>query len=100
MSKTRTYTYTFVELPVSQRTYDEIKAKLKDTDYGPQIQPDGAIDMHGLALTVDPAAGNKGHEGRLDTFDLGAGYVGITLETAQAMVGRYLGQPTRVYFEG
>lgn len=42
-------TYTYTTLEISQAAYDEIKAKLLAAGSATII--DGAIDMHGLALT-------------------------------------------------
>ena len=43
-------TYTYVELPVSPATYEEIRSKLTAAGYSHAIDRDGSIDMHGLAL--------------------------------------------------
>jgi hypothetical protein len=53
-----TQTRTYALLPVSQATFDEIKAKLERAGYSEQlIKPrDGGglrIDMNGLALVVE-----------------------------------------------
>jgi hypothetical protein len=50
------HTHTFVTLPVSQATYNEIAAKLKAAAYGHCfIECDGetVIDMSGIALEID-----------------------------------------------
>jgi len=47
-------THTFVKLPVSERTFNEIYAKLLAAHYVDQIHNvdgDTLIDMHGLAIT-------------------------------------------------
>lgn len=44
-------TYTYVELEVSQDAYDEIAGKLKAAGYDHAFGADGAIDMHGIAIT-------------------------------------------------
>lgn len=46
-------THTFVELGVSQPVFAEIARKLKDAGYDHAFV-DGAIDMHGVGLTVEP----------------------------------------------
>lgn len=48
-------TYTYVEMDVSQPTYDEVKANLRKAGYEHAIGDDGALDMHGLALVLDPS---------------------------------------------
>lgn len=47
-------THTFATLGVSQATYDEIKEKLEVNGYEEQIDEYGKIDMHGLALEIEP----------------------------------------------
>jgi hypothetical protein len=47
-------THTYVELELSPAAYDEIAGKLKAADYGHAFMDDGAIDMHGLAVTRAP----------------------------------------------
>lgn len=53
-----TSTHTYVTMPVTQRTFDEIFDKLQAAGYAGQIhEQDGnkwLIDMHGLALVVEP----------------------------------------------
>lgn len=44
-------TYIYVTLEVSPAAYDEIAAKLKAAAYDHCFGEDGAIDMHGLAIT-------------------------------------------------
>jgi hypothetical protein len=46
-------THTFAELEVSDKTYDEIKALLKEAGYGHAFVG-GAIDMHGIGLIKKP----------------------------------------------
>lgn len=60
---TRTYPYTYVDLPVSRRSYDEIVCRLQEAGYV-NVQNHGkAIDMHGLALVPEgadePDSGNS-----------------------------------------
>lgn len=43
-------THTYVELEVSQKTYDEIKAVLKAADYHHLFMEDDCIDMQGIAI--------------------------------------------------
>ncbi len=45
-------TYTYVEMPVTQSTYDEIAAILREAKYDNAFDKDGTIDLHGLALVV------------------------------------------------
>jgi hypothetical protein len=52
------YTYTYATLAVSQSTYDEVKARLRDAGSDDAIHGDEEgcpIDMHGLALVVEAA---------------------------------------------
>jgi tRNA A37 threonylcarbamoyladenosine dehydratase len=48
-------THTYAILDVSKRTYDEIAQKLRDAQYDHAFDRD-VIDMHGIALRVDPAS--------------------------------------------
>ena len=51
-----TMTYTYAILDVSQRTYDEIRAKLNAAGWQQAIHEydaDEVLDMHGIALRVD-----------------------------------------------
>ena len=45
-------THTYVELGLSSAAYDEIATKLKEAGYDHAFV-DGAIDMHGLAVTKE-----------------------------------------------
>lgn len=46
-------TYTFVDLAVSRRAFDEIATKLREAKYDHCFHGDDQIDMHGLALVPD-----------------------------------------------
>lgn len=46
-------THTYVELGLSQAAYDEIKQKLADAGYQHAFMDDGAIDMHGIGVTLE-----------------------------------------------
>jgi len=46
-------THTYVTLPVSRTTYDEIAEKLRAAGYDHAFDADGLIDMHGIALEVE-----------------------------------------------
>lgn len=47
-------THTFVELPLSRPAYEEIRSKLKAAGYEHCfVRGSDAIDMHGLAVTLD-----------------------------------------------
>lgn len=59
-------TYTYVECGVSLEAYGEIRALLLAAGYEHAIGQDGAIDMHGLALVLDP---EKEANGRI-TIDI------------------------------
>lgn len=48
-------THTYALLPVSAAVHAEITARLRAAGYGGLINADGEIDMHGLALVVEPA---------------------------------------------
>jgi hypothetical protein len=48
-------TYTYVTLEISPAAYDEIAGKLKASAYDHCFGEDGAIDMHGLAITRGPS---------------------------------------------
>lgn len=48
-------TYTFVELALSKAAYDEIAGKLRAAGYDQAFGDDGLIDMHGLAVSAEPA---------------------------------------------
>lgn len=53
-------THTYAELGLSQTAYDEIKRKLADAGYQHAFMEDGAIDMHGISVTLEhnPAPGH------------------------------------------
>lgn len=54
-----TRTHTVAELPVSRETHAEVKRLLEDAGYDHAISSDGVgdiIDMHGIAITVDPGS--------------------------------------------
>lgn len=44
-------THTYALLPVSAAAYDEIHKALTEAGYDHVFMEDGAIDLHGLALT-------------------------------------------------
>lgn len=46
--------HTYATLEVSAAAYDEIAQLVRDAGHGDAIQPDGAIDMHGIALLRAP----------------------------------------------
>lgn len=48
-------THTYATLEVSKAAYDEIRKKLEDAGYQHAFHEDGLIDMHGIALTPEPA---------------------------------------------
>jgi hypothetical protein len=51
-------TYTYVTLEVSESAYNEIATKLKNAGYDHVFHKEGSrvlIDMHGLALDVEPS---------------------------------------------
>ena len=48
-------TYTFATMDVSKKTYDEIAGKLREAGYDHAFV-DGALDMHGIALTKGNAS--------------------------------------------
>lgn len=45
-------TYTYAELAVSERTYNEIRQKLEAAGYHHALLSDGAIDMRGIGLVA------------------------------------------------
>ncbi len=48
-------THTYALMEVSRAAFDEIKAKLLAAGYDHAVHDDGAtLDMHGIALVVDP----------------------------------------------
>jgi len=47
-------TYTYVELNVSESTYNEVKQLLEEAGYGHCFMEEGAINMHGMALVLAP----------------------------------------------
>jgi hypothetical protein len=49
-------THTYAELEVSEATYKEIKEKLKDAGYDHCFMDDGAVNMIGIALVMQPPA--------------------------------------------
>jgi hypothetical protein len=51
--------HTNAVLPVSQRTFDEIKSKLQEAGYSGSIVNDNYIDMHGLAVQPIPEEPHK-----------------------------------------
>lgn len=44
-------THTYATLEVSHAAYNEVEKLLRAAGYGHAFMPDGAIDMHGIALT-------------------------------------------------
>jgi ribA/ribD-fused uncharacterized protein len=48
-------THTYVVMDVSQQTYDEVRANLRAAGYEHAIGQAGDLDMHGLALALNPA---------------------------------------------
>jgi hypothetical protein len=48
-------TYTFATLEVTERTFNEIKKKLKDAQYDHAFVDDTTIDMHGIGLVPEPS---------------------------------------------
>lgn len=46
-------THTYAIMEVSQKAYDEIRGKLEAAGYSDQIDQDGSLDMHGIALAVE-----------------------------------------------
>lgn len=46
-------TYTYAIMTVSQKVYDEIKVKLINAGYASQIDSNGDLDMHGIALNLE-----------------------------------------------
>jgi hypothetical protein len=46
-------TYTYAIMEVSRKIYNEIYNKLKAAGYSDQIDVDGNLDMHGIALAVE-----------------------------------------------
>lgn len=46
-------THTYVELGLSKIAYEEISKKLQEAGYDHVFMKDGAIDMHGIAVTCD-----------------------------------------------
>lgn len=58
-------THTYAILDVSPAAYREIEGKLRDAGYEHLLNDDGeghtVIDMHGLALRVDPDVEEKPH---------------------------------------
>lgn len=50
------FTYTAVEMPLPKEMYDYIRAELLRHGYGHAVDDEtGQIDMHGIALVVEPA---------------------------------------------
>lgn len=53
-----TQTHSFALLPVSEKTFQEIKDKLRTAGYHDQLLSDGkygeVIDMHGIGLVKEP----------------------------------------------
>lgn len=47
-------TYTYAIMKVSQKVYDEVRAKLVAAGYADQIDLNGNLDMHGIDLNVEP----------------------------------------------
>jgi hypothetical protein len=56
-------TRTCVTLEVSEITYAEIAGKLRIAGYDRAFNPDGAIDMHGLALVKETPRDPKAEPG-------------------------------------
>lgn len=48
-----TATHTYAELGLSKTAYGEIRDKLKAAGYNHAFMEDGAIDMHGIGVTVE-----------------------------------------------
>lgn len=46
--------HTYSVLPVSKRTYDEIKEALAEAQYTHAFHDDGIIDLHGIAIQAIP----------------------------------------------
>jgi hypothetical protein len=57
----RTHVYAILE--VSEMTYAEIAGKLRIAGYGRAFNPDGVIDMHGLALAKEAPRNPKAEPG-------------------------------------
>jgi len=51
----RTHTYTYALLALSELAYNEIKHKLKQAGYRDAISEEGELDMRGLALVKEDA---------------------------------------------
>ena len=52
-------TYTYAILEISPAAYREIREKLEAAGYQHAFEPDGAIDMHGIALAEKAIGGNS-----------------------------------------
>ena len=48
-------THTYAKLAVPEHIYDYIRKRLQDAGYEHAFQPNGAIDMHGVAIVSEPA---------------------------------------------
>ena len=57
-------THTYAIMKVSRSTYDEVYKKLKAAGYSDQIDRDGNLDMHGIALAEEDDVYDQG--GSLD----------------------------------
>jgi hypothetical protein len=53
-------TYTYAILEVTRKTYDEIYKKLKAAGCSDQIDGDGTLDMHGIALAEEDGVYDRG----------------------------------------
>lgn len=47
-------TYTYAIMHVSKEVYKEIRNKLQAAGYSDQIDSNGNLDMHGIALAMEP----------------------------------------------
>ncbi len=73
-------THSYAILTVSAATFQEVADKLRDAGYGHAFDG-GRIDMHGIALAVDP---NDYEPDDADSFDRHADHV-----EARADAGQY-----------
>lgn len=60
-------THTYVVVGLSAAAYGEIKQKMLEASYEEQIDADGTIDMHGLAVTSE--TGEEAPDGWVGWFD-------------------------------
>lgn len=56
---TRTHTYTYAIMDVSESAYEEIRSKLIKAGYADQIDGDGNLDMRGIALAKKDLFGDE-----------------------------------------